>query len=52
MLWKGAKIMQHVGSKVPRLSCQRMKVKKNEYVSNHVYENVASYQNVLNRDAT
>ena len=44
--------MQHVGSKVPRLSCQRMKVKKNKYISNHVYESVASYQNILNKDAT
>ena len=24
---------------------------KNEYISNHVYKNVAIYQNVLNRDA-
>ena len=37
-------------SAAPVLS--KIESSKNEYISNHVFENVASYQNILNRDAT
>ena len=40
------------GLKSAAPSCQKMwKLEKIEYISNHVYKNVAIYQKVLSRDA-
>jgi len=38
------------GFKSAAPSSQKMKVKKNEYISNHVCKNVAIFQDVLSRD--